>query len=83
MKRNEYLEILTKESPFFILDICTQYNVPYTNLSNFIRDHKELFEKTTAHEGKNGRPHHIYKVKQNEIYSTEGSIPLENKEVPK
>jgi len=76
------MEILVKESPFFIRDICTRYSIPYTNLSNYIRDHKELFEWTASHEGKNGRPHYIYKVKTNEIHNTEGSIPLENKEVP-
>lgn len=82
MRMNQYMEILNQESPFFIQDICIRYSIPYTNISNFIRDHKELFLKNLEHEGKNGRPRYKYTVIQNEIHSTEGSIPLENKEVP-
>lgn len=64
---SKFIEILRKESPFFISDICKKYGYSYHSIYRYIRWHHEMFIEKDVKNGTVGRPKKLYTVKKIEI----------------
>jgi len=61
------MDILERESPFFIQDICDKYGYKYNTVWGYIKYHSERFEKKLITTNKPGRPRYRIKVIKNEV----------------
>ena len=61
------IDILAKESPFFIQDICNKYGYKYNTIWGYIKYHSEWFTKELITTNKPGRPRYRITVIKSEV----------------